>query len=162
MDEEGMPPVAATFLAALLALLVVSREFRGNLSMPPLASNSFARPPLLAAQTGLGARAHVLASKNAHPILALMELDAALRETAARRLGVNPSGSESALRDSFHQSGLGADDAASLAKVLTDLRTYGQSLGQGKPKKTSESSMRNYHRESMRLLDLMGRVRKTK
>lgn len=160
MDEEGMPPFMATFLAAMLALLVLSREFKGNLRVPQLSYYSFARPPLLAAQTGLGARANILGSKNASPILALMELDAALRETAARRLGVNPSGSESDLKDSFHKSGLGPDDATSLAKLLTDLRTFGQSLGQGRPKKTTDSSMRNYHRESMRLLLEMERVRK--
>ena len=161
MDEEGMPGAVATFLAALLALMVVSRELSGNVNLSPLPENSFSRPALLAAQTGLGARANILGSKNAHPILALMELDAALRESAARRLGVSPSGSERDLTDSFQSSGLAADDAASLAKLLTDLRTYGQSLGQGKPKKTTESSMRNYHRESMRLLGEMERVGKS-
>lgn len=161
VDEEGMPAAMATFLAALLALLLVSREFQGNLRLSPLVPSSFARPYLLAAQTGLGARAHILGSKNASPILALMELDAALRETAARRLGVNPSGTQAQLTDSFHSSGLAKDDAASLAKLLTDLRTYGQSLGQGRPKKTTENSMRNYHRESMRLLKEMERVRQS-
>lgn len=162
MDEAGMPPAMATFLAALLALMIVSREYKGNLRVPRLPYYSFARPPLLAAQTGLGARADVLGSKNAHPILALMELDAALRETAARRLGVNPSGSEAGLKDSFHNSGLCAEDAASLAKLLTDLRTYGQSLGQRRPRKTTENVMRNYHRESMRLLVEMERARRPK
>lgn len=160
MDEEGMPPHLALFIAALLALLVLSREFQGSLRFSPLVQSSFARPYVLAAQTGLGARAHVLSSKNASPILALLELDAALRETAARRLGINPSGSEAHMAESLHHSGLNKDDAASLAKLLTTLRSFGQSLGQGRPKKATENSMRNYHRESMRLLQEMERVRK--
>lgn len=161
MDEEGMPPALAMFLAAVLALLVLSREFQGSLRLAPLVQSSFARPYVLAAQTGLGARAHVLSSKNANPILALLELDAALRETAARRLGVSPSGSEAHMSESLRSSGLSKDDAASLAKLLTTLRSYGQSLGQGRPKKATENSMRNYHRESMRLLEEMERVRKS-
>lgn len=160
MDDEGMPPMMATFLAALLGLWVVSREGRGNLRLPPLLGFSFARAPILAAQTGLGARADILGSAKANPILALMELDAALRETAARRLGVGPSGTPEEVKGAFLKAGLSPDDAASLARLLADLRSYGQSLGQGKPKKTTEASLKAYHRESIRLLLEMERVRK--
>ncbi len=162
MDEEGMPPMMATFLAALLGLWVVSREARGNLRLPPLLDFSFARAPILAAQTGLGARADILGSSKANPILALMELDAALRETAARRLGLNPNAPPEELEEASVSSGLSPDEAASLAKLLADLRTYGQSLGQGRPKKASEATLKAYHEESMRLLRRMERMRKVR
>src|SRR5690606_28482804 len=103
--QEGIPPLLATLLAAVLALWVVASQMRGNFQLSRLVGHSFARSPLLAAQTGLGARADILGSRQASPVLALMELDAALRETAARHLGVNPVGGRSQLREAFLTSG---------------------------------------------------------
>jgi len=156
--EEGIPPLLATLMAALLAAWVAFSQARGNLQFSRMVGQSFARAPLMAAQTGLGARADILGSRQANPILALMELDAALRETATRYLGVNPMGNLPQLTDTFAASGLSPSDAASLATLLIDLRSYGQSLGLGRPKKAHENTLRKYHREAMRLLEEMRRA----
>jgi hypothetical protein len=47
-----------------------------------------------------------------------------------------------------------------LANLLSELRGYGQSLGQGKPRRTTEQSMKKYHQESMRLLEEIERAGK--
>jgi hypothetical protein len=160
IEEEGIPPALATALAALLAIWALSSQLKGNLLLPRLAGQSFARAPLLAAQTGLGARADILSSRKANPILALMELDAAIRETIARRLGINPAGNRDELSRAFSGSGLSKDDSDRLANLLSELRGYGQSLGQGKPRRTTEQSMKKYHQESMRLLEEIERAGK--
>lgn len=161
MDEEGIPPALAIALAAALALFALSSQLKNDLVLPRLSSQSFSRAPLLAAQTGLGARAEILSSKNASPILALMEMDAAIRETIARRLGINPAGTKDELSRAFTEKGLSPDDAAHLSNLLSEFRAYGQSLGRGRPRRTTEASMNNYHRESMRLLETIERTGKT-
>src|SRR5690606_5176455 len=118
----------------------------------------FARPPALAAQTGLGARALVLSSARANPILALLELDGAVRETIARRLQINPSGTVNELREKFVSSGLSVDDSQDLAELLNRLRGYGQGLTQGKSKKPTDSELERLHGTAMRLLTELERV----
>jgi hypothetical protein len=89
-----------------------------------------------------------------------MELDGAIRETIARRLGINPSGTKVELTSALADSGLTQSDAGSLSALLTEFRAYGQSLSQGKPRRTTDSSMKQYHQESMRLLAEIERLGK--
>ena len=152
VGRDGMPPVAATALAAVLGLWLFQGQLKRNLRLFDSPSQSFARAPLLAAQTGLSARATVLSSKNAHPILALMELDAALRETLARRLQLNPSEASEQLAPALVSAGFSPSNASTLIGLLSQLRDLGQSLAHKKPRKISNQKLKNLHAESMRML----------
>lgn len=158
IKENGIPPGLSLALAAAIALWLFSSQLKSHLRTPQLVGYGFARPPALAAQTGLGARALVLSSASANPILALLELDGALRETVARRLQLNPSGSANELREKFTHCGLSAEDSHDLADLLSQLRGYGQGLTQGKSKKPTDSELERLHGRAMRLLSELERV----
>ncbi len=158
IEENGLPPGLSLALAAMLALWLFSSQLKSHLRTPQLVGYGFARPPALAAQTGLGARALVLSSARANPVLALLELDGAVRETVARRLQINPSGSMSELREKFAASGISAEDARDLAELLSQLRGFGQGLTQGKTKKPTDSELERLHGRAMRLLSELERV----
>lgn len=158
IGEEGLPPTMATALAALLAVVILWSQLLSTLRVPTLLAPGFARTPLLAAQTGLAARAHVLSSKKASPTLALIELDAALRETIAQRLSEPAVPAASELTERLEKAGLSSQSARDTSTLLTLLREYGQSLAEGKPRRTTESDLKRLHERARRHLDEIERI----
>jgi hypothetical protein len=128
---------------------MMSRNLRGgDLRLP-----SFAQAPLLATQAGVGARASVLSAERTNPILALLELDAALRQSAAQRLLESPHASPEALSQALKERGLSEKSARELQDLLAELRALGQGLSKRRTRKPTERTMKRVHTTAMRLIE---------
>lgn len=158
IQHDGLPPGLAMALAAFLSVWALSTMIARNLRGGELHLLSFSRPHALAAQAGLGARASILAAKESNPVLALLELDAALRETVARRLGLNAAQPRERLSKELQEQGLSRKDSESLCNLLVELRTHGESLSKAKWRGPTEHLMKRVHEESMRLLNEIERT----
>lgn len=158
IHEEGMPPGLALLFAGVVGLWLFSSQLRSHIRIPQLKDFSFTRPHLLSSQAGLGARALVLSAPRANPILALLELDAALRESLTQRLGLNGGSPGASLAEQAKAHGLSHDDARCLAALFATLRSYGERLTVGKSKKPTEDELKRLHHESMRLLSEVERL----
>lgn len=150
--EDGLPPGLALLFAGAVGLWLFSSQIKSHIRIPQLRDFSFTRPHLLSSQAGLGARALVLSAPQSNPVLALLELDAALRESLSQRLGLNAGAPSAELARQAGLKGLSERDATSLASILATFRGYGELLTVGKSKKPTEQELKRLHNESMRLL----------
>jgi hypothetical protein len=162
IDDEGLPAEWALGLAAALALWIFLTQLRSGLRVPRLTDFSFARPAPLAAQSGLGARASVLGAQTTSPVLALMELDAAIRDTLSLRLGLEVSTLGQELRARMEASGISSKDAKELEGLLSRLRHYGQSLTARKPLRPTAKELEALHLKSMHLISEIENTRRTR
>jgi hypothetical protein len=153
IEKDGIPPGLAMALALLLSIWVISTMISRNLRGGELLLPSFARAPALAAQTGVGARASVLGAKNANPVLALMELDAALRETIGSRLNVNAAQPRTQLLSELITRGLSRKTAEDVCDLLLELRHHGESLSKRKRRTPTDQVLKGVHQRAMRLLN---------
>lgn len=155
VGEEGLPPYMATALATLLAFAILITQLSSTLRIPRLFTPGFARTPPLAAQTGISARAHVLGAETTNSVLALLELDAALRETITHRLKDDPGPLDRALAERLQRAGVSKESASDTDALLRELGAYGQSLVQGKPRRATEKDLKRLHeRARLRLSEI--------
>lgn len=159
MQEEGLPPWLALALAGLVALFALFTQLKDNLRLKDLLPPSFARPYLVAGQTGIAARAEVLASDRAPPALAMVEMDAALREAMAHRLGVDPHTAPERLVQDLEKAGLSPEEARSLCELMAEFRRIGESLTHGRPRRASPAQLKKVRRSSMDLMAAIARAR---
>jgi hypothetical protein len=153
IDESGLSPGVATLLAGLISLWALTSMMSRNLRGGDLRLPSFAQAPLLAAQAGVGARASVLSAEGTNPILALLELDGALRHSAAVKLQESRHESPQILSQALKERGLSEKSTGELQELLTELRTLGHSLSKRRARKPTERTMKRVHLTSMRLIE---------
>lgn len=152
LETSGLPPLLALSLAACLAFYVMRREAPELLRSPRVGRPSFARPALVAAQTGLLARAEILAAPTTPAVLVVLELLAALEESLRTRLGVEPSLSRQTLESELGRAGLTAAESQELGALLGTLRDKTRGIEAGKQPRTSEAEMKRIHEEVMAAL----------
>jgi len=155
---SGVPDVAWLLAAALLASLVVGREIVKLRLKPAFEQPRYARALPLLAQAGPWARAEVLAAPTTTPLLALVELEAALSETLSHRLGIGAGTSTRELQKELREAGLDAPTAARVVSLLEELRTLGQSLAARSPKRPSGARLKRLKGEGMHLLRALERL----
>ena len=161
MDESGLSPGVATLFAGLISLWALTSMVSRNLQGGELRFPSFAQAPHLAAQAGVGARASILSAQKTNPVLALLELDAALRHSAAQILGGSHFDSPQKLSQALQEKGLSEKSTGELHELLSELRVMGQSLSRPRGRKPTERTMKRVHNTWMRLIEeIEGLVRK--
>ncbi len=150
VETEGLPRALLLALAALVAFWVLSRELPRSLPVGLSLVPGYARPGSLLAQPGPSSRLEVLRARSTNPSLALLELDAALRESLSLRLGVNPALGPSELRETL-RSHLTDADTDAITSLLGEARAWGARLGQGSRARPSTRQLERLHEEVMRL-----------
>jgi hypothetical protein len=155
LKDEGMTKELALALAALTATCIFLGHIQRNLRFQHFHSPSYAFAPALAAQVGPASRASVLSSRNADPILALMELDSALRDAVTRRLKQDGGAPIDRIIAEVQHAGLSPDEARLLKETLSELKSYGQSLGKRGRKQVSEKELKRLHTRTMALLHII-------
>jgi hypothetical protein len=152
LREQGMPSSLALALAALLAVVVLSREVKRNFSPRLQLSPAFARPRLLAAQTGPASRAEVLGARSASPLLPVIEMDVALREALEIRLQVRSGLPSGEMQAALLGKGLSATDAKEVVVLLSETRKLAGSLASRRASRPSRPELKRLHQRAMHLL----------
>jgi len=157
VDQEGLPPHLALFLAVLAALWLVRFEIYEQLKGAAVVLPSFARAPSLVGQSGLLGRAELLAAPTTTPLLGVLELSAALEESVGEQLGEPAPSDPAELGRRLTLVGLGEGEASAAVRLLVELRGYQRLVGEGKRVRSSERELKRIHGEVKSMLGVMKR-----
>jgi hypothetical protein len=158
LRKEGLPAPLALALAGILALFILARELKRNVSAPLALVPGFARARPLAAQMGPASRAEVLGGSHTSPLLSVIEMDVAIREALEIRLKLSSGLARDGLLAGLEQRGLSRADARDLVSLLDKTRSWGASLAARRPVRPSRSELKQVHDKAMHLLTLIRRA----
>ncbi len=155
LSENGMSKELTLALSLCAAGAIFTTLFRRALTFPPLLRPSYSFAGALASQFGPTARAAVLRSRSASPVLALMELDSTIREAITRRWDMDGGAPPAHLADAARARGFSSENASDMEAILKELARYGDKLTQKKPIRVSPRTMSDLHERTLRLLKLI-------
>jgi len=151
-EREGLPPLALTCLA-LAALLVVLVELSKREFLAPLLHRPYYARRDFSPEFGLAARSGLLAAESTHPLLTVLELEDALRETIEARYPAARFAEQDALARDLAEKGLPEGDAAKVAALARRLRRLGSQLTDKRPPRPSDDELARLHRETVALAE---------
>lgn len=155
IEDEGLPPPVFLALSLLLAFALFRQE--GWLSAAPLPRPrpSYTRAPLVAAQSGLLARAEVLSAPTTPLLLTLLELRAALEESLLSNWSLAPPLDLKEVAQAAERAGVPEAQRAALTGTLEELRARSQDFERGRAPRTSETDLKRLHQQMMALLPVI-------
>lgn len=152
LHEGGLSKALLLMMAAVTMIWIFAAYAQKSMRLPQFVRPSYSFAPAVAGQVGAASRLDVLASTHASPVLALLELDGALRDSISRRLKADGGLDPKRLSALAREKGLGTSDSALLGAVLQEFQNYARLLSQGKRTKIRPADMRRLHSYTLRLL----------
>jgi hypothetical protein len=156
VDEDGLPKPLVLALGACVLLALLRFELGEQLRAPPPTRPRFARPSAVSAHSGPAGRMAVLAAAETTPLLAILELGAALEESLAEHLGHSAPNENAGLEAELRAHGWLSADASRMVAVVARHRAYRARLTDGRQNRPSEAEANRIHRETM---DVLGNLR---
>jgi hypothetical protein len=152
VDEQGLPEPLLLALGAAIGLWLVAEQLRSEWPQGRAQLPGFARLQPPAAQLGLAGRAEVLGAEGVNPLLALVEMESALREQLDHRLGLTPGGAPAEVLPALERAGMPRTEASRAVALLAELRLHNASLLYGRRRRPSASRLSRLSDEAGRLL----------
>jgi hypothetical protein len=151
--HEGLPQPLALLLAAVLVCAVAVWAMTAAMRRYRRTAPRYARETPLVAQGGLAGRAAVLSAPTTHRALAVLEMKAAMEETARERLGLPETASaDEIVQEIDRQEALSLRSSKSLEGLFREMTRAENAVTRTEPIRIPEDRVRRMHAEMAAIL----------